>query len=220
MGGKRRREQRRQRRDGAVHQAGKAGLHILQHEHAPRRLVFGGARLRGQLLAEIVGEFFVLVLGGGKPRQEIAHRVVARGLGGAAIEARGLILHLFGELARGVQAERAVEPDWPAFDEAFDVLPADQRQKVAEFLAVKIEQHVAMPDLFLRHFIVHIRSVRVGPAEPVGEGAVDAVVFVFVRYGERQSFLLVEVGKAFHGLPLGGAICMVAVGNMSYLERF
>ena len=125
-------------------------------------------------------------------------------LRGAAIEARGLVFHLLGELARGVDAERAVEPDRPPRDKALDVLAADQRQKVAEFLAVKIEQHVAMPDLLLRHFIVHVRGVRIGAAQPVGEGAVDAVVLVFVGDGQRQDFLLVEIGKALHGLPLGG----------------
>ena len=91
-------------------------------------------------------------------------------------------------------------------NEAFDVLAADQRQKVAELLAVKIEQHVAMPDLLLRHFVVHFGSIGIGAAQRVGEGAVDAVILVFVGYGEREDFLLVEVGKTLHVMAFGGSI--------------
>ena len=148
-------------------------------------------------------------------RKKIAHRVVVRGLRGAAIEPRGLVLHFLGEFARGVDAERAVEPDRPARDKAFDVLAADQRQKVAEFPAVKLEQHVAMPDLLLRHFIVHIRSLGIRAAEPVSKGAIDAIVLVFIGNGEREDFLLVQIGKALHGRSLGG---LGAGGNI--LELF
>ena len=161
--------------------------------------------MRRDLLAELVGERFVLVLGGGELAQQIAHGVVVRGLRRAAIKARGFVFHLLGEFARGVEAERAVEPDRPARDKALDVLAADQRQKVAEFLAMKIEQHVAMPDLFLRHLVVHFRGVGIGAAKPVRERAVDAVVLVLIGDRERKNFLLVQVGKTFHGLSLGGA---------------
>ena len=150
----------------------------------------------------------MLVLGGGQLPQQIAHGIIVRGLRGAPVEARGLVLHGLGEFARGVERQRPVEPDRTPLDEALDVLAADQRQKVAEFLAMKIEQHVAMPDLLLGHFVVHFRGVRIGTAERIGEGAVNAIILVFVRYGERQNFLLVQVGKAFHVLPLGGWIGM------------
>jgi hypothetical protein len=59
-------EQRGERRDRPVHEAGQPRLHILQHEHAPRGLVFGDARARRDLFAELVGEFFVRVLGRGE----------------------------------------------------------------------------------------------------------------------------------------------------------
>ena len=56
----------------------------------------------------------MLVFGGGKLAQQIAHSVVMRGLRRAAIKTRGFVFHLLGEFARGVEAERAVEPDRPA----------------------------------------------------------------------------------------------------------
>ena len=54
-----------------------------------------------------------------------------------------------------------------------------------------------MLDLFLRHPVVHRRRLRIGGAQPVGERPVDPVVLVLVGDGERQDFLLVQIGKAF-----------------------
>ena len=197
---KRRGEQRRQGGDGAVHQAGQAGLDILQHEQALGGLVLGRARFRRNPVAELLRQLFVLVLFSGELGQQLAHRGVFRRLRGAAIKPRRLELHLLGEFTRGIDRQRAVEPDRPALDKAFDVLAADQRQKIAEFLAVEIEQHVVMADLLLRHLVVHCRRVGIGFAQRVGEGTIDAVIFVFVGDGERQHFLLAQFGKAFHGL--------------------
>jgi hypothetical protein len=42
--------------------------------------------------------------------------------------------------------------------------------------------------------------VRVGAAQSVRKGAVDAVVLGFVRDGKRKSFLLTQIGKTFHGI--------------------
>jgi hypothetical protein len=81
----------------------------------------------------------VLVLSRGKACQQIAHGVIARRLRRAPVEARSLVFHFLGELANGVEPERAVEPDRTARDEAFHVLPPDQRQKFAKFLPVEVE---------------------------------------------------------------------------------
>src|SRR2546430_3339048 len=53
-------EQRRQRRDRAVHQSGESRLHVLQHEHAPPCLVLFGAHIGAQNFAgQLDREFFV-----------------------------------------------------------------------------------------------------------------------------------------------------------------
>ena len=100
-------EQRRQRRDRAVHEAGEPRLDILQHEHAPRGLVLGGARAAARSFAEFVGELLVLVLGRGEAREQLAHGVVVRGLGGAPVKPRRFVFHLFGKFAHRVEPERA-----------------------------------------------------------------------------------------------------------------
>ena len=99
----------------------------------------------------------------------------------------------------------------------FDILAADQWQKVAEFLAMKVEQHVAMPDLFLRHLVVHIGGLGIGAAKPVRERAVNAIVLVFIGDRERKNFLLVQVGKAFHRMP---SAAQFADARKTILEQF
>ena len=69
LGRESRREQRRQRRDRTIHQAGEAGLHILQHEHAVAGFVLlldGGLGERGG--ADTFGDPFVTAF----HRREIA----------------------------------------------------------------------------------------------------------------------------------------------------
>ena len=86
-------KQRRQRRDRAVHQSSEARLHVLQQEHAPRGFVLLGASAgRQDLLAELVGQAFVLRLGLGEFDQEPAHRGVARRVPGAPVESSGGVL--------------------------------------------------------------------------------------------------------------------------------
>ena len=87
-------------------------------------------------------------------------------------------------------AERPIKPDRAALDESLDVLTPNQRQKVAEFFAVQIEQHVAMAHLLLSHLVVHFGRVRVRFAQRVGEGAIDAVILVLIGDRERENLLL------------------------------
>ena len=174
----------------------------MQEEHAPGGFLLGGARVGRDVVAEFLGDFFVLVLGGGKPGQEIARCRIARSLGRAPVKARRLDFHCLGELTRRVDRERPVEPDRLARNKSFDVLAANERQEVAEFRTIEIEQHVVMAALLLRHPVVHPGGVRIGGAQPVRERAIDMVVFVLAENRERQNFALTQIGKAFHGRNL------------------
>ena len=89
-------------------------------------------------------------------------------------------------------------------DEALDVLAADQRQIVAEFLAVEVEQHGAMAHFFVRHLVEHLGGGRKLLAQAFGEAAIDAAVLFLVGDGEREHFLLGQIGKSLHVRPLVG----------------
>ena len=91
MGRKSRGEQRRQRRHRAVHQAGEARLHILQHEHAPPRLVLFRAHVRTEnLVGQPDREFFVALLFLGEIAEQPAHADILGLLGGLDVELLGL----------------------------------------------------------------------------------------------------------------------------------
>ena len=87
-------------------------------------------------------------------------------------------------------------------DETLDVLAADQRQIIAEFLPIEVEQHRAMVHLLLGHLVEDLGGGRILLAQTLGETAIDAAVFFLIGDRKRQNFLLGEVGKAFHGTSL------------------
>src|SRR5262245_10985722 len=100
-----------------------------------------------------------------------------------------------------VEVERVHEPERLLLNEALDVLAADQRQVLAEFRPVEIEQHGAVAHLLLRHLVEDLGGGRIFLAQPFGKAAVDAAVLVLVGDGKREDFLFAELGKAFHGHP-------------------
>ena len=82
--GERRGEQRRQRRNRAVHQAGQARLHDLQHEQSRlrRRLFLVRRRRRGRF--QFLGDALVLAFLLGQVAQQLADAGVGRRAGGAS----------------------------------------------------------------------------------------------------------------------------------------
>jgi hypothetical protein len=104
-------------------------------------------------------------------------------------------------LRTSLSPERPHQPQRPRFvlDEVTHVLAADQRQVLAEFLAMEIEKARAMLDLLIGHFVEHFRGRRKLCTQAFGEAAIDAAVLLLVGDGEGEDFLLGEVGKAFHG---------------------
>ena len=89
-------------------------------------------------------------------------------------------------------------------DEAFDVLAADQRQVVAEFLPVEVEQHAAVAHFLVRHLVEDLGGGGIFLAQAFGEAAIDAAVLFLVGDGEREDFLFGEIGEAFH---VGVSVC-------------
>ena len=197
------REQRRKRRYRAIHEPGEARLHVLQHEHAPRGFIFLGARARREnCLAELVRQALVACFSLRQLDQQLAHRGVACVFCRLAVEALRLELHVLGELAHLLEAERPHQPQrLLRLQEALDVLPADQRQVVSEFLAIEIEQHRAVMHFLFGHLVEYLCGGRELLAQTFGKTAIDAAILFLVGDGEGQNFLLAEIGKSFHALP-------------------
>ena len=83
-------------------------------------------------------------------------------------------------------------------DEALHVLPANERQIVAELRPVEVEQHGPVAHLLVRHLLEYLGRGAVPLAQALREAAIDAAVLFFVADREREDFLLAEVGEALH----------------------
>jgi hypothetical protein len=55
-----------------------------------------------------------------------------------------------------------------------------------------------MVDLLVRHPIEDPRGSGITLAQCFGEAAIDSVVFLLAGNGEREDFLLTELGEALH----------------------
>src|SRR5437660_10145183 len=87
-----------------------------------------------------------------KIAQELAYTGV-RGLAeGAFVEALGFQLHQLHLLSNGGQSERAHEPDRFTMHKALDILPADERDVLAECLTVQLDKPMPVAVLFCAHF--------------------------------------------------------------------
>ena len=88
-------------------------------------------------------------------------------------------------------------------DEALDVLAADQRQVVAELLAIEVVSAwcggVTSSSAISSNTLAEAGKLL---AQALGEAAINAAVLVLVGDGERQDFLLGQIGKSFHMPPL------------------
>ena len=196
------RKQRRQGRHRPVHQSGEPRLHDLQHEHAPARLLLGllGAR-REMLGAEPLGERDVRALRLGQIAQELAHARIGGARHRALVEAPGFELHGLGLLAHPVEAQRPHDPQWLVPGKAPHVMAADERDVLAEFRAVHLDEPAPVLVLLRRHIREHLgRGGEVG-LQPFRIVGVDARVLLLGRDGERQDLLLCQLRECLHRFP-------------------
>src|SRR5689334_22377088 len=140
----------------------------------------------------------MLLLGGGEIEEELADGGIAAALGGLPVEAIVLKLHHLGALPDRIDAHVLHEPGGLVIDEAGDVVAADQRDEIAEFLAIGFGQPAAVLVLLLRHVGKDQRRGREAVAQGIGEGGVGAGVVILARNRERQQLLLGQFGKGLH----------------------
>jgi hypothetical protein len=114
------------------------------------------------------------------------------------IEALALRLHQLRLGTHLFEAERPREPQRLALDEALHILPADQRDVVAELLAVEIEEAVTVAVLLLRHRGEHPRRSGIVLAHRIREVAIGAAVLLLQCDGKRQQLLPGQVREVLH----------------------
>jgi hypothetical protein len=91
-------------------------------------------------------------------------------------------------------------------DEALDVLTTDERQVVAEFRSIEVEQHAAMAHLLFGHLLEDLCRCGISLVQSLGKAAIDLAVLLFGRNRESKHFLFREIAKTFHiGLAVESA---------------
>src|SRR6186997_2330434 len=136
--------------------------------------------------------------------QQLAYRGVACVFCCLAVIALRFELHVLGELAHLLEAERPGQPQrLLRVQEALDVLAADQRQVVSELLAIEIEQHRAVMHFLVGHLVEYFCRGRELLAQTFRKTAIDAAILFLVGDCEGQNFLFAEIGKPFQTLPRG-----------------
>jgi hypothetical protein len=102
-------------------------------------------------------------------------------------------------LADILDPQRADEPFGAPFDETLHVLPTDQRDVLAEFLAIEIEQRLPMLRFLRLHLLEHLGGSWVRLAKPIGKITVNAPIFFLEKYRQRQNFALSEIFETLLG---------------------
>ena len=154
-------------------------------------------------LADALGHVFVPHFGVGEIAEQLANRHVFAAGGGAAVEELGLPLHAFGHVADGVELQRLDLPNRLMMDEAANVLAADQRDVLAEFFPIEVEQHAPMIGFLGGHFAEHGRTARVFAAQSLGDIDIDATVFFLIGDGEGEDFAFGQIGEVAHDEVFG-----------------
>ena len=170
------------------------------------------------MLLELMRGVGVVDLDLGQVDQELPDARVGHLLGGLAVEVGGLLLQLLGPPPHRLDPERLGQPDRLAAHEAAHVLAPDQRDVLAEPLAVEVDQHPPMAALFLGHVVEHLGRRGIAFPQPFGEVTVDAPVLLLERDGERQDLPLAQLGKpllrvegeAEHGMSPERGACLEA----------
>ena len=191
-------EQRRQGRDRAVHQPGQARLDHLQHEQPlPRGRLVRRAGAAAPRATSAIALVLALLLG------QVAEQLADARVGGppgrpprrSVCVSSSISSRL---LADGGQPQRPHQPDRPAADEPLDVLPADQRDVLAELLAVQLDQPVPVPVFLDRHVAEHLRRCRIAVAQAVRVALVNALILLFEGDCERKDLLLRQIREILH----------------------
>jgi hypothetical protein len=80
-------------------------------------------------------------------------------------------------------------------------MTTDERDMFAKFRAVQVKQHRAMPNFLFRHLLEDLCRRGIMRSQAFGETAVNSAILLLVGNGEREDFLLIEIGEPLHSCP-------------------
>ena len=133
----------------------------------------------------------------GEIAQELADAGVAHLLDRAFIKTAGFEFHHFHLLAHFVNAQWLHQPHRPPLDKTLHVLPANERDVLAEALPINIDQAGAVLRFFLPHLVEDLGGVGIGFPQTIGKIRINAAVLFFQRNGERQDLARRELLEFF-----------------------
>ena len=131
--------------------------------------------------------------------KQFSRRGIRRFFHGALVESPRLQLHDFHLFANCVDSQRPHQPHRAALGKSLHVLRADQRNVLAESLAVHLKQTLPVPRFLDGHLIEYFRSGGIRHAQAFGEISVDAAVLLLHLNRQRQNFLVGKVLEFFLG---------------------
>ena len=144
------------------------------------------------------GDLIVLLLLLGEIAQELAGRSVGRARQRLSIKASGGALHLARVRAHDVEPQGPLMPHRLLRDVAADVIPAHERNVVAEFRHEQVDEPAPVVVLLGRHLVEHFGACRVVVVQPVGEIGENARVLLLIADGESQNLTLGQVIEIAH----------------------
>src|SRR5271168_3191364 len=97
-----------------------------------------------------------------------------------------------------LRTEASHLPDRLAGDEAVHVLPADQRNVLAEFRHIEVDQAAAVLVLLRRHLLEDARAGGVGVSETFREIRINAPVLLFGADSQSENLAFGKVYKVAH----------------------
>ena len=145
--------------------------------------------------------------GGGEIAQQLPGIGIRGAFRGGEVEMFRIALHRLGLFADAFDPEIFHQPDRAARVVAGDMFAADQRDHVAEPLAVQVDQALAVLVFFGGHAVEYLCGIGKFGTQHFRVRAVDAGVVLFRGDGKGQNLLFAEVaemaalGEEAHDVP-------------------
>src|SRR6266850_5177355 len=193
-------KERSERRYGAVHQTGQAGLHDLQQKKPllPGGFVLAQLSVRNALGCHRMMAFLLCEVPQKLPRPGIS--CASRG---HFVKPFGFHLHGLSAFLDSLQSQGADEPDRAAAHKSAHVLAPNERHMLAKARAIALQQPMPMLILLVAHFLKLPGLLWIILTQSISEVVVDTGILFLEGNGQREDFLLGQSFESAHGSATG-----------------